>query len=206
MTTRRRIGTETSETRVALIDAAEKVMLEEGYAAVTSRRVAARAGLKPQLVHYYFRTMDDLFLALFRRGAEQALERQTRALASDQPLWALWDLSRDARGTALTMEFVALANHRKAIRAEIAAAAERFRAEQLAGLEGVLERDGIDAGQIPPIVLAVLMTSISTFLVIERETLGMSSGHDETVRLVEELLTRFEGPRSARAARSARQV
>jgi AcrR family transcriptional regulator len=203
--TRRRIGTETSDTRAALIDAAEKVMLEEGYAAVTSRRVAARAGLKPQLVHYYFRTMDDLFLALFRRGAEQALQRQARALTSDQPLWALWELSRDARGTGLTMEFVALANHRKAIRAEIAASAERFRAEQLAGLEDVFERDGIDGRQIPPIVLTVLMTSISTFLVIERETLGMSSGHDETVRLVEELLTRFEGPRSARAVRSARE-
>jgi AcrR family transcriptional regulator len=179
-------------------------MLEDGYAAVTSRRVAARAGLKPQLVHYYFRTMDDLFLALFRRGAEQAIERQAEALASDQPLWALWDLSRDTRGTALTMELVALANHRKAIRAEIAASAERFRAEQLAGLETVLEREGIDTAQCPPIVLSVLMTSISTLLVIERESLGMSSGHAETVRLVEELLTRFEGPRSARKPRSAR--
>ena len=50
-------------------------MLEEGYAAVTSRRVAAQAGLKPQLVHYYFRTMDDLFLAAYRRRADQGLER-----------------------------------------------------------------------------------------------------------------------------------
>ena len=67
-------------------------MLDEGYAAVTSRRVAARAGLKPQLVHYYFRTMDDLFVALIRRGAEQNLEHQARALASPQPLRALWEL------------------------------------------------------------------------------------------------------------------
>jgi AcrR family transcriptional regulator len=193
--TARRIGAETSETRAALIDAAERIMLEEGYAAVTSRRIAARAGLKPQLVHYYFRTMDDLFLALFRRGAEQALERQAQALASEQPLWALWELSRDPRGTALTMEFVALANHRKAIRAEIAASAERFRAEQLAGLGSALERGGIDAEQFPPVVVAVLMSSISRFLVIEHETLGMSSGHAETVAFVEEFLTRLEGPR-----------
>ena len=60
----RRIGAESSTTRQALLDAAEQVMREEGYAAVTSRRVAQRAGLKPQLVHYYFRTMDELFLAL----------------------------------------------------------------------------------------------------------------------------------------------
>ncbi len=178
-------------------------MLEEGYAAVTSRRVAARAGLKPQLVHYYFRTMDDLFLALFRRGAEQALERQAEALATAQPLWALWELSRDPRGTALTMEFVALANHRKEIRAEIASSAERFRAEQLGGLESLLQREGIDTGECPPVVVAVLMSSISRFLVIEAETLGMSIGHAETVAFVEDVLTRLEGPRSP--VRRARQ-
>jgi TetR/AcrR family transcriptional regulator len=178
-----------------LLEAAEKLMLEEGYAAVTSRRVAAKAGLKPQLVHYYFRTMDDLFLALFRRRADQGLERQARALESEQPLWALWELSRDPAGTALTMEFVALANHRKAIRAEIAASAERFRAEQLSGIREVFERYGIDAEVCTPVAATVLMSSVSRFLVIEQETLGMSSGHAETVAFVERLLARLEGER-----------
>ena len=98
MTSSRRIGAEDSKTRLALLDAAQRLMLEQGYAAVTSRQVAARAGLKPQLVHYYFRTMDDLFLALFRRGAEQNLERQARALASPQPLRALWSFSTEPAG------------------------------------------------------------------------------------------------------------
>jgi AcrR family transcriptional regulator len=193
----RRFGTETSKTRAALLDAAEGLMLSEGYAAVTSRRVAATAGVKPALVHYYFATMDDLFLALFRRRVAEGLERQAEALRSAQPLWALWDYSRDARGTALTMEFVALANHRKAIRAEIAASAERFRAEQLAGLATVLDRYGIDDKRCPPIVCVVLMTSISRFLVIEQETLGMSSGHEQTISFVEQLLAEIEGPRQS---------
>ena len=60
-------------TAQVLLDAAEQLMLDDGYAAVTSRRVADKAGLKPQLVHYYFRTMDDLFEAIFRRRAEQGL-------------------------------------------------------------------------------------------------------------------------------------
>jgi AcrR family transcriptional regulator len=192
----RRLGTETSKTRAALLDGAEKLMLEEGYAAVSSRRVASMAGLKPQLVHYYFRTMDDLFLALFQRRAEQGLDRQRHALASPQPLWSLWDLSRDPRGTALTMEFVALANHRKAIRVEIRSTSERFRDEQLAGLEPVLARYGL-ADQCPPLVFAVLLASVSRFLVIEHESLGMASGHAETVAFVEELLTRIEGERGS---------
>jgi AcrR family transcriptional regulator len=192
--TARRLGAETSKSRAALLDAAERLMLHEGYAAVTSRRVAAAAGLKPQLVHYYFRAMDDLFLALFRRRAEQGLERQAQALASPQPLWALWDLSRDPRGTALTMEFVALANHRKPIRTEIATSAERFRADQLRGLEPVLVQYGI-AEMCPPLVFTVLLSSTSRFLVIESETLGMTTGHAETVAFVEDFLTRLEGER-----------
>jgi AcrR family transcriptional regulator len=194
-TTARRIGAETSKTRGVLLDAAEKLMLEEGYAAVTSRRLAARAGLKPQLVHYYFRTMDDLFLALFRRRADQGLERQVRALTSEQPLWSLWDLSRDPRGTALTMEFTALANHRKAIQAELLASAERYRAGLFDGFRSLLERYDIDQTSYPPMVCAVLMTSVSTFLVIETAMLGMSTGHDETVAFVEGLIRRVEGDR-----------
>ena len=53
-------------------------MIEEGYAAVTSRRLANKAGLKPQLVHYYFRTMEELFLEVFRRRAEEGSARCTR--------------------------------------------------------------------------------------------------------------------------------
>jgi AcrR family transcriptional regulator len=175
-------------------------MLEEGYAAVTSRRVAAHAGLKPQLVHYYFRTMDDLFLAAYRRRAAQGLERLSQVIVSPQPLWALWDLSRDPRGTALTMEFVALANHRKAIRAEIAASAERFRAALHAGMRGVLAGYGVDDERFPSMVCAVLMTGVAQILVIEEESVGMATGHAETRAFVEQLLESLEGPRRAVAA------
>ena len=197
-TTARRLGAESSQTRARLLDAAEALMFDEGYAAVTSRRVAARAELKPQLVHYYFRTMDDLFLALYRRRAEQGLERQARALAGEQPLWALWDLSRDPRGTAVTMEFTALANHRKAIRAEITASAERYRAEQARGIATVFERYELASDVPVPVVCTVLLTAVSRFLVIEHETLGMSTGHDETVAFVEQLIRSLEGDRRTR--------
>jgi AcrR family transcriptional regulator len=195
------MGAETSETRARLLDAAEQLMLDQGYAAVTSRRIGAAAGERPALVHYYFRTMDDLFLAVFRRRAEQGFERQEHALASPQPLWALWELSRDPRGTALTMEFVALANHRSAIRAEITESAERFRRRQLEALPGILDGYGIDADAWPPVVVAMLMSSISRFLVLEEETLHMSTGHAETVALVERFLRRHEGARQSTPSR-----
>jgi len=93
------------------------------------------------------------------------------------------------------MEFTALANHRKAIRSEIASSAERYRAEQFDGIKAIFERYGVSSEDLSPIVCTVLMTSISTFLVIERETLGMSTGHAETVAFVERLIRRLEGRR-----------
>jgi AcrR family transcriptional regulator len=191
MVSPRRIAGPNAKNRTVLLDAAEQLMLEEGYAAVTSRRVAAAAGLKPQLVHYYFRTMDDLFLEVFRRRADQGFEHLAEALDSDRPLRALWEHATDPRGTALTMEFSALANHRKAIRVEIARYAERFRALQTEGLASALRRHGTGVDDVPPIVLAVLLTSVSVVLVLEQQ-LGMAAGHAETIELVERYLDRIE--------------
>src|SRR6478752_9671232 len=98
MVSPRRLGTEDSKTRGQLLDAAEALMVEEGYAAVTSRRVAAKAGLKPQLVHYYFRAMDDLYLEVFRRRADENLARYERAVAADGSLRTLWQMNAEPRG------------------------------------------------------------------------------------------------------------
>ena len=186
----RRIGTSDSKTRVRLVDAAEQLLLEEGYAAVTSRRVGARAGLKPQLVHYYFRTMDDLFLEVFRRRADENFARFERAVAADGSLGALWQLNADPRGAAFNIEFVALANHRKAIRAEIARYAERWRSVQLDALTRALDARGVTADQVPPVAALLLMTGLAQVLALEH-ALGVTSGHDATAAFVDRVIGRL---------------
>jgi AcrR family transcriptional regulator len=193
MTTARRIGAEDSATRAALLDAAQSLMVDEGYAAVSSRKVAARAGLKPQLVHYYFRTMDDLFVALVRRGADQSRERQAAALASDQPLWALWELNTDPAGRTVITEMAALANHRKDLRAEIAELARTLRNEQIDALVPVLDRYGIRE-TLTPESFVVLANALGQVLVME-DALGLDIGHAALRAQVEDVLTRYEGPR-----------
>ena len=187
----RRIGAADSKTRARLVDAAEELLREEGYAAVTSRKVGARADLKPQLVHYYFRTMDDLFTEVFRRRAEENLARFERAMAADPSLRTLWRLNADPRGAAFSIEFVALANHRKVIRAEIARYAERFRAAQLEALTAALAADGIMPEQLPPIVAMLMMTGLSQVLALE-EALGVTAGHDATISFVKSVIDRLE--------------
>ena len=62
-------------TRLRLIQATVQIMHDEGYAAATSRRVAAKAGVRQALVYYYFPTMDDLFLEVLKVGADTLSSR-----------------------------------------------------------------------------------------------------------------------------------
>ncbi|WP_082696657.1 TetR/AcrR family transcriptional regulator [Mycobacterium sp. IS-1590] len=183
-------GGRESAARSALIEATAQVMLDEGYAAATSRRVAARAGVKPALVHYYFPTMDDLFLAVLREGAEANLSRQREAAGADEPLHALWRLN-STHGARLFMEFMALANHRKAIRSEIAAYAERFGGVEESVVAAAMKAHGADVEAFPPVVMAMLVTSLARIVLLERG-LGITRGHAEAEAFVERYLNRFE--------------
>ena len=195
----RRLGTEDSKTRLQLLDAAEQLLLAKGYAAVTSRKVAAHAGLKPQLVHYYFRTMDDLFVEVFRRRAEANVARFERTDPADRSLRALWELNADPRGAAFMIEFVALANHRKAIRAEIARYAEQWRSLQQDALAAALAAHGITEDEVPAAAALVLMTGLSQVLAIE-QALGVTAGHDDAVAFVERAIARLEVTGAGRPA------
>jgi AcrR family transcriptional regulator len=183
-----------SAARIALLDATERLMVEEGYAAVTSRRVSAEAGVNNGLVHYYFGTMDDLFVQVFRRRSERSLERLRQALDEPQPLWALWELTHETSNNAITMEFIALANHRKAIREEIAAYSRAHRRLQIERLDEVLDGYGVDRARWPATAVLLLMAGTARFLLME-ESFDVVIGHDDAVAAVEREIAALEGPR-----------
>jgi AcrR family transcriptional regulator len=193
VTASQRPKTRDSTARDMLVAATSQIMLEEGYAAATSRRVAAKAGVKPALVHYYFPTMDDLYLAVFRRGAAVYLERQQKALASDRPLHAFWDTLIEPKDTRLLLEFMGLANHRKEIRAEIAAWSDRWREQQITALNFIIREHDVDPDELSPAGVAVVIASIGRTLILE-QGLGSSGGHEEAVALVNRFLDRYEMP------------
>ena len=194
MASDRPVGAEDTAAKSALLDAAQRLMLSDGYAAVTSRRVAAEAGVNAGLVYYYFGPMERLLVEVFRRSATKMLERQAEALASEQPLWSLWDLIRDQTNTALNLEFLALGNHREMLRTELKDFSVRFRRLQFEGLAKVLEAHGVDTVLWPPEAVMLLMDGLSRFL-LEEDTYDLDLGHSQAVAVVERLIGQVEGPR-----------
>lgn len=176
--------------RQRLMEATAQIMREEGYAAATSRRVAAIAGVRSALVYYYFPTMDDLYLAVLRAGAEVSLERMRKALTADDPLRALWEINTDSRLSGLNTEFMALANHRKIIGAELKAYAERVRDIETAAVTVALRAHGVDLDEYPPVVVSMLIAQIARSLCNE-SAIGVTAGHEELREFVERYLSTF---------------
>jgi TetR/AcrR family transcriptional regulator len=189
MVSSRRRGVENSAVRSALIDAAELLIREGGYPSVTARNLADKINLKRQIVHYYFHSMDDLFIAVIRRGADKARPRLEAALTSDEPLRTLWEINSDPAQATLTLELSALASRRPAVRAEVRRFAEEFRDLQTRVLVTHLEKRGISP-ELQPIVATVLLTSLSQVLTLE-STIDITRGHPETLAFVDDCLRAF---------------
>ena len=175
-----------------LLDCAEELMLEEGYAAVTYRVVASRAGVTGGLVQYYFPTLDDLFVALLHRRSERNAERLATALEHrpNEPLRVVWEFSTDETSAALLTEFIALANHRKTIRVAILDVIKETRRAQLRALKQRWDEYGA-VGGLSPEGLLFLLHGIPKMALLE-EAVGMTSGHRAVLALVERHLDVLE--------------
>lgn len=195
---RRRAASEEKRTR--LLDAAEEIMLREGYAAVTSRNVAGHVGIQAPLLHYYFPTIDDLFVAVLRRRAERNLARMAAALAAPQPLRAWWDLASDPRGTALFVELLAAVNHRPVLKAEVGEVAREMRRMQVAVLDDVLPEYGLDPKALPPALIAAAIQGLALGLVSD-EVAGYETAHVQVRAAMGRLVTRLERRRARRRTR-----
>ena len=190
-----------ASTREAILAATETIMAEEGYAAVTSRRVAEKAGLKSQLVHYYFGTMDELFVAVYERSEKEFLRRHLQAVSSDNPLRALWDLSVHPQRTRLAQELIALSNRRESMRKITARVLEQTHSINAAFISKYLQEAGLDLDEYPPIVISRIINGLSRSLINE-ESMGVSLGHAEVLAFAERWLSGLEAKH--RAGRGAR--
>lgn len=174
-------------------------MLQDGYAAVSSRSVAAKVGINAPLVHYYFPTIDDLFVAVLRRRADANVERMAEALASEEPLRAWWRLASHPRGSALFVELIAAANHRPALQAAVGDYAREVRRMQMDRLSSLLGEYGLDPVELPPALVAAAVQGLA-FALVADQVAGHDTATDEAHAGMDRLLDRLEARRRAGSA------
>ncbi len=172
-------------------------MLSDGYAAVTSRRIEAEAGLK---LHYHFGTLDDLFVAVVRRRGESNVARLGEAFASSEPLRAWWRLLSEPRGNTLLVELTAAANHRPALQAEVANFAREVRRMQVESLDKILDDYEIDRETFPPQLVAAALQGLA-FSMAHDKVARFETGHEEASTAMTRLVDRLETRRADRARR-----
>ncbi len=187
MATARRLGSKTAKNREKLMHAAEHLICNEGYASVTARKVATEAGLKVQLVYYYFETMDDLILEVIRQHNNDRMKHFVKALASPSPLRALWDMNRNKSSALFTTEVLAMGNHKESIRTELATIGDDFRLLQAEAVGQLLEERGVDTTLYPPTAIVAIISALCR-AIAQDSALGANSGYAEAAQIVDRLI------------------
>ena len=186
----RRMGSPGSANWNAILDSAEDILREEGYGALTSRRIAERVGIKQRLVYYYFQTMDDLIVQTFHRLSERELKRLAGALSSARPLHEIWHFCIHTTDVRLISEFMALANRIDKLRSEVIVFIEESRRIQVSALQQAMENK-VSPRFLSPEAAALLATSLGLSLIREAE-LGVTAGHIEIAAVVGRFLAEIE--------------
>jgi AcrR family transcriptional regulator len=173
----------------ALLDAAERLLVESGHASVTTRRLAEEAGVNHGLVHYYFGSIENVLARTLERFTSRLIERQRVLYAAEGPFVDKWRramsyLEADARYQKIWLELQALAWNRPELRARIAHVTGEWRAvltEAFAQARAERELD------IPLPALVALVATFNQGIMLER-LIGIDEGHAELLAWIEEVL------------------
>jgi AcrR family transcriptional regulator len=168
----------------AFLDAAERLLVDVGYAAITTRRLAREAGANQGLVHYYFGSMENLLVRVLERFTERLIARQRAMYAADMPFIEKW---RQAMGyldadfasgyQKVWYELQAMAWNKPDLRERIAHVTVEWR-EALAGaFEQARHEHGIG---MPVDALVALVVTFNQGIILERLS-GIDSGHRELI-------------------------
>jgi AcrR family transcriptional regulator len=101
---RERQDRERQAVRLAILDAARDLFVDEGYRNVSIRKIAERIEYSPAAIYSYFASKDDIFFALAEEGFRRLDAKVRGVLGHDDPLkevracwWAYYEFSREQR-------------------------------------------------------------------------------------------------------------
>jgi AcrR family transcriptional regulator len=174
----------------ALLDAAERLLVDVGHGGVTTRRLAEEAGVNNGLVHYYFGSNENLLVRTLERFTERLIARQRDLYAADMPFVEKWRtamrylVSDDVTYEKVWLELQALAWNNPDLRGRLARVNEEWRAALTVAFEQPRRELGID---MPLEALVSLVMTFNIGIIVERLG-GIEAGHRELLEWIDNWL------------------
>jgi AcrR family transcriptional regulator len=188
-----------AQTEGAFLDAAERLLIEVGYAGISTRRLAEEAGANHGLVHYYFGSMENLFVRVLERFTERLIARQREMYArtdlSGLEKWrtAMGYLESDLESgyPKIWLELQALGWNRPDIAERVAAVNGQWRTVLTEAFDQMMGEYGLDRTRFPLAAMVSLAITFNEGIMVERLS-GISAGHRELLEMVERWLESLE--------------
>jgi len=197
---------DSKDPRTALLDAAERLLIGQGYAALSTRVLATEAGVNHGLVHYYFGSVDKLLLATLTRSTAGLFERQRALYAGDEPFIEKWRTAmRHMVGDdhtsgygKLWMELQAMSWNNTTMQEHLATVDEGWREILAEAFTKAMNRYGIDTDLHPVEAMVALVMTFNKGFQLE-QTGGIETGHAAVLQMIDDQLARWEQAAKRRA-------
>jgi AcrR family transcriptional regulator len=178
-------------TEQALLDAAERLLVDVGAAGITTRRVAEEAGANHGLVHYYFGSVEQLLVRVLERFTERVIERQRELYAADTPFLDKWRtamsyLEEDRPYQKIWFELQGLAWNRPELQERLARVHGEWRAVLAEAFAPVSKQLGLE---LPVEALVTLVYTFNEGIILDRLS-GIETGHKELLDWIDGWLER----------------
>jgi AcrR family transcriptional regulator len=188
-----------AETEDAFLDAAERLLIAVGYSGITTRRLAEEAGANHGLVHYYFGSMENLFLRVLERFTERLVARQREMYArtdiSGAEKWrtAMGYLESDlaAGYPKIWLELQALGWNRPDIAQRVAQVNREWRDVLTEAFDQMMGEYGLDRERFPLAATVSLVITSNEGIMVERLS-GITTGHRDLIEMVGRWLESLE--------------
>jgi AcrR family transcriptional regulator len=180
------------------LDAAERLLVDIGYAGISTRRLAEEAGANHGLVHYYFGSMEELFIRVLERFTDRLIERQNALYASDIPYAEKWRramqyLDEDRPYQKIWFELQAMAWNRPRMRARIAPVLEQWKSAMRDAVRTAVDEYGLADGPLSADEWVTLISAFNEGIILERLS-GVAEGHQEMLTAIQRWITARSNP------------
>jgi TetR/AcrR family transcriptional regulator len=188
------VSTARVETVSEILDAAESLLIEDGHRAVTTRRLAERAGVNHGLIHYYFGSIEEVLLQTLERFTARLTARQRDLYAADVPFIERWRtamryLTEDYESgyDKIWLELQALGWNNVTVQTRVAAVFAEWHSILTPAFDAGLDELGVDKVQWPTEAVVALVMTFNEGIMLELLS-GFDSGHRSLLALVDGLL------------------